>query len=255
MAILPQKLRLGIGSLMLHKLRSALAVLGILIGVTAVIWLVAMGEGVSYQAQQQIKDLGATSIIVRGIKPPQERTRNKDNFFLSYGLLRDDYDRIRTNVPAVRQVVPMREVSKEVCNRDHIVDAKLIGCTPEYLAINHLRVERGRDLTDNDQMRCDNVAVLAHAVAAVLFPIEDPIGRAVRIDSDFYVVVGVMAERTAAAGDRRKPRGPAIRQRRLYSAPRPFGGAIGRRRLQQASRAAFKRKMCNSLRSPPSCRT
>ncbi len=199
MAILPQKLRLGIGSLMLHKLRSALAVLGILIGVTAVIWLVAMGEGVSYQAQQQIKDLGATSIIVRGIKPPQERTRNKDNFFLSYGLLRDDYDRIRTNVPAVRQVVPMREVSKEVCNRDHIVDAKLIGCTPEYLAINHLRVERGRDLTDNDQVRCDNVAVLAHAVAAVLFPIEDPIGRAVRIDSDFYVVVGVMAERTAAA--------------------------------------------------------
>ena len=52
-----QQLKLGFRSLMLHKLRSALAVLGILIGVTAVIWLVAMGEGVSYQAQQQIKDL------------------------------------------------------------------------------------------------------------------------------------------------------------------------------------------------------
>ena len=59
-----QQLKLGFRSLMLHKLRSALAVLGILIGVTAVIWLVAMGEGVSYQAQQQIKELGATSIIV-----------------------------------------------------------------------------------------------------------------------------------------------------------------------------------------------
>ena len=70
-----QKLRLGIGSLMLHKLRSALAVLGILIGVTAVIWLVAMGEGVSYQAQQQIKDLGATNVLIRSIKPPQESTR------------------------------------------------------------------------------------------------------------------------------------------------------------------------------------
>ena len=58
---------------MLHKLRSALAVLGILIGVTAVIWLVAMGEGVSYQAQQQIKDLGATSIIIRSVKPPQDK--------------------------------------------------------------------------------------------------------------------------------------------------------------------------------------
>ena len=196
---LPQKLRLGIGSLMLHKLRSALAVLGILIGVTAVIWLVAMGEGVSYQAQQQIKDLGATSIIVRGIKPPQERTRNTDNFCLSYGLLRDDYDRILANVPSVRQAVPMREISREVYNRDHVVDAKLIGCTPEYLAMNHLRVERGRALTDYDLKRMDNVAVLAHGAAQTLFPIEDPIGRAVLIGRDFYVVVGIAAERTAAA--------------------------------------------------------
>ena len=69
-----QQLRLGFRSLLLHKLRSALAVLGILIGVTAVIWLVALGEGVSYQAQQQIKNLGATSIIVRSIKPTEELT-------------------------------------------------------------------------------------------------------------------------------------------------------------------------------------
>jgi len=195
----PQKLRLGIGSLMLHKLRSALAVLGILIGVTAVIWLVAMGEGVSYQAQQQIKDLGATSIIVRSVKPPQEKTRNSDNFCLSYGLLRDDYDRILANVPSVRQAVPMREISREVWNRDHVIDAKVIGCTPEYLAMNHLRLERGRALADYDLKRMDNVAVLAHSAAQTLFPIEDPIGRAVLIGQDFYVVVGIAAERTAAA--------------------------------------------------------
>ena len=55
----------GFKSLMLHKLRAGLAMLGILIGVTAVIWLVALGEGVSYQAQQQIKDLGATNINIK----------------------------------------------------------------------------------------------------------------------------------------------------------------------------------------------
>ena len=70
-----QTLRLGLKSLLLHKLRSGLAILGILIGVTAVIWLVAMGEGVSYQAQQQIKDLGANNIIVRSTKPPSDVTR------------------------------------------------------------------------------------------------------------------------------------------------------------------------------------
>ena len=68
-------LRLGIYSLLLHKLRSGLAVLGILIGIMAVIWLVAMGEGVSYQAQQQIKDLGANNIIVRSVKPSQTSSK------------------------------------------------------------------------------------------------------------------------------------------------------------------------------------
>ena len=197
--MLPQRFRLGVGSLMLHKLRSALAVLGILIGVTAVIWLVAMGEGVSYQAQQQIKDLGATSIIVRSIKPPQEKTRNQDAILLTYGLLRDDYDRLLADVPTIRRAVPMREISREVHNRDRVVDAKLIGCTPEYLAINHLQMERGRALSDYDLKRVDNVAVLASGAANVLFPIEDPLGQAVLIDKDFYVVIGVAAERTAAA--------------------------------------------------------
>ena len=67
-------LSVGARSLLLHKLRSGLAVLGITIGVSAVIWLVAMGEGVSYQAQQQIKDLGADNIILRSVKPPDKST-------------------------------------------------------------------------------------------------------------------------------------------------------------------------------------
>ena len=68
-------LRLGFKSLLLHKLRTGLAMLGILIGVTAVIWLVALGEGVSYQAQKQIEDLGATNIIIKSVKPPSGQAR------------------------------------------------------------------------------------------------------------------------------------------------------------------------------------
>ncbi|MCY3008808.1 MAG: ABC transporter permease [Planctomycetota bacterium] len=64
-----QTIRLGLKSLLLQKMRSSLAALGIFIGTTTVIWLVAMGEGVSYQAQQQILELGATNVIVRSVEP------------------------------------------------------------------------------------------------------------------------------------------------------------------------------------------
>ena len=66
--------KLGIKSLLLHPMRSALTVLGIFIGVASVIWLLAIGEGISKEAQRQIEDLGAENIIIRSIKPPNLAT-------------------------------------------------------------------------------------------------------------------------------------------------------------------------------------
>ena len=140
-----QQLKLGFRSLMLHKLRSALAVLGILIGVTAVIWLVAMGEGVSYQAQQQIKDLGATSIIIRTIKPSEEANSDSGSRSgIAYGLLRSDYDRIITNIPTISAAVPMREISRDVRRDEYVVPAQVIGCTPKRIKKNRIRLFKAR---------------------------------------------------------------------------------------------------------------
>lgn len=197
-----QTIRLGIFSLMLHKLRSGLAVLGIFIGITAVIWLVAMGEGVSYQAQQQIKDLGANNIIVTSVKPAQEGSNAGRGLFMEYGLLRDDYQRIVSNLPVIEQAVPMREIKKEVRCFDRTVEARIVGCTPEYLDLNLLSVDRGRFLTDRDSQPPDNVAVLGAETAKLLFPLESPIGRNIQIDKDFYTVIGQTESRdpTAAIG-------------------------------------------------------
>lgn len=198
-----QTLRLGLKSLLLHKLRSALAVLGILIGVTAVIWLVAMGEGVSRQAQEQIKELGATNIIIRSIKPPQDSSRSGgSSFFIEYGLTRDDFRRVSNPelVPTVVRATPLREIRKETRYHDRTVDVRLVGCTPEYVDMNHLRMARGRFLSDRDQSDIDNVCVIADSVAEKLFPLEDPIGRNIQIDRDFYVIVGQTESRTPSAG-------------------------------------------------------
>lgn len=198
-----QTFRIGMYSLFLHKLRSALAVLGILIGITAVIWLVAMGEGVSYQAQQQIKDLGANNIIIRSVKPAdQGSSASSRSFWLQYGVLRDDYKRILSNVPVIQQAIPIREMRKEARYRDRSVEVRVVGCTPEYFQLNRLSRARGRLLNELDGQLPANVCVLAAGTAQALFPLSDPVGETVQIDRDFYVVVGQTAERdpTAAIG-------------------------------------------------------
>lgn len=194
-----QTLRLGLKSLLLHKLRSGLAILGILIGVTAVIWLVAMGEGVSYQAQQQIKDLGANNIIVVSRKPPANVTRG-GGFVMAYGLLRDDYNRIVSNVPTLTQAVPMREITREARYLENVTDVRLVGCTAKYLAMNNLRMARGRFITDKDFDDSINVCVIGNGTARALFPYQDPVGQFLQIEDAFYVIVGQTESRTPSAG-------------------------------------------------------
>ncbi|MFM9962170.1 MAG: ABC transporter permease [Planctomycetaceae bacterium] len=189
----------GFKSLMLHKLRASLAMLGILIGVTAVIWLVALGEGVSYQAQQQIKDLGATNIIIKSVKPANVSSRSMGAFFIEYGITRDDFERVRA-IPTVIRSVPMRDIHKEARFQDRTCDVRFIGCTSDYFEINHLSMERGRFITDRDGgADPDNVCVVGSETAKVLFPFEDPLGRTVKIDNDFYVVIGLTASRLPSA--------------------------------------------------------
>ena len=94
-------------SLLLHKLRSGLTVLGIVFGVAAVISMLAVGEGASRDAQEQIEALGATNIIIRSVKPSEETQAaggRPPALILNYGLKYDDYDRILETVPTIKKV-------------------------------------------------------------------------------------------------------------------------------------------------------
>ncbi|QDU61464.1 Macrolide export ATP-binding/permease protein MacB [Planctomycetes bacterium Pan216] len=193
--------RVGVKSLFLHKLRSALTVLGILIGVTAVIWLVAMGEGISERAQEQIKSLGATSIIVRSVKPTDVSSGGgPGSLMVRYGILRDDFTRLTTGIPAIVEAVPMREITKAVRHGQRLQDCRLVGAKPAFQSINQLRVGRGRFLTEQDVRSRSNVAVIAAGVAEQLFPFENPIGESIQVGDDFYTIVGQTESRTPSAG-------------------------------------------------------
>src|SRR5689334_3182273 len=98
-------LKLGTRSLLLHKLRSGLTVLGIVFGVAAVISMLAVGEGSSRDAQERIRELGATNIIIKSVKPSEEMQAagGRPARILNYGLKYDDYDRVMATVPTIKK--------------------------------------------------------------------------------------------------------------------------------------------------------
>lgn len=196
LAAFSQTFKLGLKSLMLQKMRSALAALGIFIGTTTVIWLVAMGEGVSYQAQQQILELGANNIIVRTIEPKSNTSGDK-NRVKSYGLLRSDYQRFLSNIPSIVRAVPIRELRREFAAKGRILKANLVGCAVDHFDLNRLEIARGRWINAADDR--ENVIVLADGTAKRLFPFENPIGQKVRVESDVYTVIGQTKPRGASA--------------------------------------------------------
>lgn len=196
---------LGTKSLLLHPLRSLLTVLGIFIGVASVIWLLAIGEGISQKAQEQIENLGADNIIVRSIKPPNEvLTQNSGGRGMQipeYGLTRADFERLAETIPTVKQAIPVREIRETFQKGRRKVDGRLVGCTPEYVDIAKLTLADGRFLNEEDNRDARDFCVLGAKTAEQLFPSEDPLGQLVRLGENYnYTVIGIVAPRTPSAG-------------------------------------------------------
>ena len=193
--------KLGIKSLALHPLRTALTMIGIMIGVTAVIVLTAISQGASDQVQRQIESLGSTTIIVRSQKPPEDKLAGMRA--TQYGLLRSDLERILENVPTIETAIPIREIRRQFTYRDRSIDGRLVGCTPAYAEVNSLeiRANGGRFIGDADDLKADTVCVVSAGVAEALFPYEEPLGKRINVPehTDEYKIVGVLEHRNPSA--------------------------------------------------------
>jgi putative ABC transport system permease protein len=196
-------LKLGMKSLLLHKMRSGLTVLGIVFGVAAVISMLAIAEGTSRQALEQIRALGATNIIVRSVKPSEETQSagsGRPARILNYGLKYADFDRIVETIPTIRKVLPIREIRKQIRRGIFAFDGRVVGTTHDFADFNLLLMDKGRFLTASDNEKYENFAVLAFETAKTLFPYEDPLGQSIKLGSDYYTVVGVTRKRDSSAG-------------------------------------------------------
>jgi len=197
MRLLLRTFQQGVKSLLLHPLRSLLTILGIFIGVASVIWLLAIGEGISAQAQQQIALLGAKNIIITTSLPNLQGggSSKRDRF---NGVTQIDYENLAATVPSIVRAVPVREVPRrDFSYGPRHLFGRLVGSTPGYLALNRMEVARGHFLTDTELEQKAKVCVLSAKLADQLFGYEDPLGNSVRISGDFFRVVGVMKARVS----------------------------------------------------------
>lgn len=194
-------LRIGLKSIGLHVLRSALTVVSIVLGVASVIVMLAVGEGARFRAIQQIKDMGATNIIARSVKPLEDPKQRQQEGILTYGLTYRDLERIRETIPTIVSVTPLREFRKDLRVFDRSLEGRVVSVMPNYLETNGLKMAQGRFITDLDNEKFENVVVLGAETAEILFPVDDPIGKSVRVgENHYYRVIGVTEKRSASAG-------------------------------------------------------
>jgi putative ABC transport system permease protein len=187
--------KLGIKSLLLHKLRSVLTMLGIIFGVCSVIAMLAIGEGASYEAQERIKKLGSNNIIINSLKPAEEASQESATRGgqIDYGLTYRDGSRLQA-IPGARRVLPMRIIRENVRFSRNEVPCQVIGTLPFYPAVVGMDVVRGRFLCDLDELHHNNVCVITAGLAQRLFPYQDPLQHAIKVSEFYYRVVGIVRE-------------------------------------------------------------
>ena len=192
-------LRYAVGALRGHLVRSGLTLLGVAIGVAAVILLTALGEGARLYITGQFAALGSNLLIVLPGK-----TETSGNMPLFGGTPRDltlgDTEAILRHCRRVRRLAPLSVGSARVGYGERRREVTVLGSTSSLLPIRHLEIGLGRFLPELDSGRGAAVAVIGRTVQKELFGAESPLGRAVRLGDFRFRVIGVLAEKGESLG-------------------------------------------------------
>jgi putative ABC transport system permease protein len=193
-----ENVRIALRGISANKLRSALTVLGILIGVGAVIILVAVGKGSSTSVQNRIKSLGTNTITVLnrgrfggGTARTGTQSRRIQLTVADVNALED-----KTQAPDVLTVSPVTQSSVTATYNGATYSVQVTGTTPSYLDATDYHVQAGRSFTEDDLSSRSRVAVIGQDAVSNLFPAGvNPIGQRVRFGNATFQVIGVLAKK------------------------------------------------------------
>src|SRR5215831_1714040 len=187
-------IRIALRALARNKMRTILTMLGIIIGVGAVICTVAIGQGAGQQVQDQIKSLGDNMIMVMAGSINQGGVRLGSS--ATKTLTADDGDAIKESVPNVVAESPQVGGNAQMVNGNQNWNTRHTGASPDYFTIRSWPVSEGSTFTQRDVTMAANVCVIGQTVADQLFTGgADPVGQLIRINNLPFTVLGVLVKK------------------------------------------------------------
>jgi putative ABC transport system permease protein len=190
MTMLWQSVRIALSALRVNKLRSVLTMLGIIIGVGAVIAMVAVGAGAQARVAEQIQSLGSNLIIVMSGSITTSGVRLGQGSQLT--ITEEDAWAMVREIPAVQTAAPVIRGTAQLVYGNLNWASVVLGVTPEYFEAREWGVEAGRPLTQEEIDGAMKVALLGQTTAQNLFGEADPIGQIIRIRKVPFTVIGLL---------------------------------------------------------------
>ena len=195
-----ESVRIALRSMAANKMRAGLTMLGMIIGVGAVIALVAAGAGAQATVTERFSSLGSNLLVVS----PARSFRRGVFGAASTGraLTNDDVDAIAELATAVSGIAPEYSTQAQVVYRSNNTQTSVVGVTPPYQTVRNWAVERGRFISELDNTNQAKVAVLGSSVVEDLFgdTLVDPLGTTIRINRQNYEIVGILASKGTSGG-------------------------------------------------------
>ena len=194
-------LRMGLENLRAHKLRSLLTMLGMIFGVAAVVAMLSIGAGAQQEVMAFIEQLGVRNLIVEARESPDSQTLQKIRK-LSAGLNFKDYRVIRANVEGITAASARKRFTpSKLLPRPQGDPPTVYGVSPSYVTIANLATVSGRFFDERETAGAAPVSVLGEGAAASLFGAEDPIGRYVKVNEQWFQVIGVAGPQLTVQAD------------------------------------------------------
>ena len=181
-------IRLALSAIVRNKLRAALTVLGILIGVTAVVLVTALAGGASESVGSQIDNFGSNILFINPESVQSSGVRGK----VTGRLTENDARAVAREAVSVERVAPWLSTASQIVYADKNASTMIAGTTTSYFPIRRFKIGKGELWTESDELLKTKVCVVGQTVAQKLFGTDDPIGRIVRIGRAPYRIIGVL---------------------------------------------------------------